>query len=79
MLQSLPVIYSLGQGFDGQFKEGEVGYHVDKLNPDDIQDKILKIIENYDEISKRCYEKFTKFDWKKISKKYIDLYSKIVK
>ena len=32
MSQGVPVIYSKGQGFDGQFKEGVVGYHVDPLS-----------------------------------------------
>ena len=32
MSQGLPVIYTKGQGFDGQFDEGLVGYHVDDSN-----------------------------------------------
>ena len=30
MSQGLPVIYSKNQGFDGQFEEGKVGYHVEQ-------------------------------------------------
>ena len=38
MSQGLPVIYTRGQGFDGQFLEGEVGYSVDD---NDVYDTIL--------------------------------------
>src|SRR5699024_10936915 len=43
MSQGLPIVYSKGQGFDGQFDEGLVGYKVDKLKPKDIADKIKLI------------------------------------
>ena len=32
MTQALPVVYTKGQGFDGQFPDGEVGYSVEALN-----------------------------------------------
>lgn len=74
MSQGLPVIYSKGQGFDGQFVEGQVGYHVECLESEDIADKIICIMEEYNEISKRCLLNLNKFSWDKIAYQYIKLY-----
>jgi len=77
--QSLPVIYSKGQGFDCQFKEGTVGYHVNANDGNEIADKIELIIKNYDAISNNCYDGVDKFDWKKIAQKYVQIYKEIRK
>lgn len=76
MSQGLPVIYTKGQGFDGQFEEGEVGYSVDCFNVKDIKDKIIKTTENYEKLSAQGIIKCDKFNWNKINKQYIDLYTK---
>jgi glycosyltransferase involved in cell wall biosynthesis len=39
--QGLPVVYSIGQGFDRQFPEGEVGYHADPNSAQSVADAIL--------------------------------------
>ena len=46
MSQGLPVIYSRRQGFDGQPKDGEVGYSVQHDSTEEItkNEKILIII-----------------------------------
>ncbi|MBS4534360.1 glycosyltransferase family 4 protein [Clostridium sp. D2Q-14] len=74
MSQGLPVIYTRGQGFDGQFNEGEVGYSVDCMDEYEIADKILKIKENYSEISNRCIKLVDRFDWDNISELYSEVY-----
>lgn len=74
MSQGLPVIYTNGQGFDGQFKEGEVGYSVNPTNPQEIAEKIIKITKNYNDFSTRSSENSSKFDWNKIVLKYGELY-----
>lgn len=79
MSQGLPVIYSRGQGFDGQIKKERVGYSVDAVNIEDIVDKIIKVIDNYEELSINSLKLYDKFDWEKISKKYINIYSEIYK
>jgi glycosyltransferase involved in cell wall biosynthesis len=56
MSQGLPVIYTKGQGFDGQFPEGYIGYHVDADSSQNISNGILSVVENYGEISNRCPE-----------------------
>lgn len=79
MSQGLPVIYTRGQGFDGQFKEGDVGFAVNPYNIKELFDKIICAFENYDEISRRCISNSTVFDWKIISDDYINLYKSISK
>ncbi len=79
MSQGLPVIYTRGQGFDGQFEDGEVGYSVDCYYPDEIAERIIDLNENYNKISNCCIRLVDKFDWVNISKKYNTLYSVITK
>lgn len=71
MSQGLPVIYTKGQGFDGQFPEGTVGYHVDCMNAEEIADAIVKIVKNYPDISENCLKGAKKFDWEEIVRAYL--------
>ena len=50
MSQGLPIIYSKGQGFDNQFPEGEVGYHVDSNDVVSIANGIEELIKNYNSL-----------------------------
>ncbi|MDO5716095.1 MAG: glycosyltransferase, partial [Tissierellia bacterium] len=77
MSQGLPIIYTKGQGFDGQFPEGEIGYGVEPDQEQEMIDKIFEIIKNYSEMSRRAVENAKKFNWKDISREYIQLYDKI--
>jgi glycosyltransferase involved in cell wall biosynthesis len=75
--QGLPVVYSVGQGFDGQFQEGEVGYHVVHDNPHDIADKVIMILGDYQNLSAKCVSSCVKFDWKRISEHYRAVYEAV--
>jgi glycosyltransferase involved in cell wall biosynthesis len=77
MSQGLPIIYTMGQGFDKQFKDGEVGYPVNCFAVDEIVEKIIRILDDYNAISERCIRLVDKFDWNTISKKYINIYSEV--
>lgn len=77
MSQGLPVLYTAGQGFDGQFPEGQVGFHVNDRDPSDIADKILAVIEDYPLLSKRCIAGARKFDWAGIAGQYREIYNTI--
>lgn len=79
MSQGLPVIYTRGQGFDGQFKEGEVGYSVRHNSPEEIASRVVDILNNYKNISGNCIEKVDRFDWKSIVQDYIEIYRNILK
>ena len=76
MSQGLPIIYSKGQGFDCQFEEGVVGFHVDSNSSDQICDCVLKIIGNYDEISSNAVKCVNRFNWDDIVLKYKEIYAK---
>lgn len=73
--QGLPIVYSRGQGVDGYFDEGDVGYHVEATNPKEIADCVENIIADYSSISKRCIEASRPFSWKEISTKYSKIYN----
>lgn len=74
MSQGLPVIYTRNQGFDKQFKEGEVGYSVDSNSALDISEKILKVLNRYEDLSQSCIKNTMKFNWTDINKNYIQIY-----
>ena len=78
MSQGLPIIYTKGQGFDGQFEEGYVGYGVDPYNPEDIANKISLIIKNYDQISSNTLKAYKKFNWDNLALDYIQIYKNIL-
>ena len=79
MSQGLPVIYTKGQGFDGWFPEGTVGYAVIANSETDIVEKIILILEKYKEISKNCCNRVNKFDWEELATEYFCLYQDIHK
>ncbi|WP_404469082.1 glycosyltransferase family 4 protein [Sutcliffiella horikoshii] len=74
MTQGLPVIYTKGQGFDGIFEDGHVGYSVPSNDEEYISSCILKIIDNYQDISRRCVYESGKFDWKIIAEELNQFY-----
>lgn len=80
MSQGLPVIYTKGQGFDEHFDEGKVGYGIiNCYDEEEIANKIVNIISNYEAISENCIEMCDKFDWNQIAQIYINIYNEIVK
>lgn len=77
MSQGIPVIYSQGQGFDEQFAEGQVGYHVKSLDYCEIATKVIKILDNYEKMSNNCINGAYKFRWNKITKEYTEIYKSL--
>jgi len=76
MSQGLPVIYSAGEGFDGQFENGTVGYSTPPVAKM-IADSIENVIFRYPEISSNCVNMCTKYDWHSIAGKYYSMYCEI--
>lgn len=76
MTRGLPVIYSEGQGIDGFFEEGEVGFSVDPNNINMITESIKYILNNYSNISEQCTKRSKEFNWISSSNEYIKIYSK---
>lgn len=74
--QCIPIVYAKGQGFDGFFPEGIVGYPAEAGNVEDIARKIELTIINYHEISDSISQLKLEemFDWKVIANKYNLIY-----
>lgn len=79
MSQGLPVIYTKGEGFDGQFEDGTVGYSVNPNEPEQIANAIEKICQKYASISSNCNQLVERFNWESISEQYENIYSAIIK
>lgn len=79
MTQGLPVIYSRGQGFDGQFPEGVVGKSVDAKNTLEIERAIKYICNNYSQISENAMKQCITFKWDKICDFYKNEYDDIIR
>ena len=74
MSQGIPIIYTRGQGFDGQFEEGVVGFSVRYNSVEEIAEKITIIMNNYRVISNNCTKIVKKFKWETIAQKYLVIY-----
>jgi glycosyltransferase involved in cell wall biosynthesis len=72
--QGLPIIYTKGQGVDGYFNSGEVGYACNPSNVMDIVACAENIIQKYHEISPNCARSIDEFRWNVICRKYEGLY-----
>lgn len=78
MSRGLPVLYTRGQGFDGWFPEGYVGYSIDPHNPNEMADRIRKCLDNYRQISENAVSGINQFKWNVIAERYNDLYKNIL-
>jgi len=77
MSQGVPVLYTKGQGFDGQFEEGEAGFAVVCGNVRQQAKKIEAIAEGYAERSARCVELAKRYEWSLIADRLLRLYGMI--
>lgn len=78
MTQGLPVLYTKGQGFDGQFDDGLVGFSISDTDYTDVARKIVACIGDYDRLRNNCIQKVSKFKWDVICKEYVECYKKVV-
>src|SRR5699024_1785044 len=74
MSTGTPVMYTKGQGFDGVFEEGEVGYSADPNHEEEIVEAVKKIKENNKIISNNALEGSKQFNWHDIVLNYLELY-----
>jgi glycosyltransferase involved in cell wall biosynthesis len=72
--QGLPVIYTRGQGFDGQFPEGYIGYSTNSTEVNEIVDSIRKAINNYSSILQNTVGASSKFNWFSVAKEFAEVY-----
>lgn len=76
--QGLPILYTKGEGFDTQFDDGVVGHAVDLSKNGDFVQKLESILKDYEGFSKRALEGASRFDWKKIGRRYSELYAEVI-
>lgn len=76
--QGLPILYTKDTGIDGQFYEGQVGFHVDKDKMADFYRGYKLIIDRYENLSKSAKQQSVLFNWDYITKKYISLYHELI-
>jgi L-malate glycosyltransferase len=77
--QGIPIIYSRGQGIDGTYPEGFVGFSVNSKSVSDIAMKIKKIITSYDLVSSNiCHVEFGEYQWDNVANRYLDVYESII-
>ena len=78
MSQGLPVVYSRGQGFDGQFPDGIVGEKCEATCTNSVANAIKKIISDYSRYSLNCVKNCKRFNWDSICDNYISIYENII-
>lgn len=77
MSQGVPVIYTRGQGFDGQFPEGQVGYSAACGDVREQADRLIQIVDGYAERSRSCVRGAAGYAWPIVAQKWIALYASV--
>ena len=77
MSRGLPLIYTKGQGIDGFFPDGSVGYSVSEPLENSIATRVLDIAKNYDALSAQAQISSKKFDKSSIIRLYSEMFSLI--
>lgn len=77
--QGLPVIYTRGEGFDGLYPNGTVGYSVAVGDVSGTADAVEMVMANYASIRANCFRARDDFNWDSISQSYYSVYSDSVK
>jgi len=78
MSQGVPVLYTRGQGFDGQFPEGEAGFSVICGDIKQQAQALGEIVRDYPARSARCIELAKGYAWPNIAAKWAGLYGEIM-
>lgn len=76
--QGLPIVYTRGQGVDGHFQDGEVGFSVCPYDISEIADKIELAFQRRRLLYPICLKRAEEFDWNKIVARHKVVYDEIV-
>lgn len=68
--QGLPVVYTKGEGIDGFFDDGAVGYACEATNLVMLKEKVDKILNGYEQLSENAVREAGKFSWAAIIDEY---------
>lgn len=74
LLQGLPVLYTKNEGIDG-FYDDSIGEKVENTSVEEIQNKIERLISNYDQYNFNTNDLSVNHDWKRIAEVYHKLYT----
>lgn len=74
MSRGLPVLYTRGQGFDGQFAEGDAGFSIDPEDTQGIARAALRALDGYAARSARCVTLAAQLTWEEIARRHGALY-----
>lgn len=80
MLLGKPIIVANNTGMDKIVRTENMGYTID-FNQESFKDLLLYIENNREEVlekSKNAYEAYSKYSWKEMEKRIIDLYQNLV-
>ena len=75
MSQGVPVLYTLGQGFDGQFPEGAAGYSVACGDVNEQAARIAQTLDGYADRSARCVQLAKGYAWPVVAARWMNLYT----
>ena len=78
MTQGTPILYTRGQGFDGQYEDGEVGYSINCFDEREIADRILDVLSDFRNISNRCIVNSQRYRWDVIAKRYKEIINQCI-
>jgi L-malate glycosyltransferase len=74
MTQGIPIIGTKGEGIDGYFPSGQVGFACNPRDPKEIASRIQEVGARYDEMSRAASDASGEFSWSRIAVKYEHLY-----
>lgn len=77
MSQGVPVLYTRGQGFDGQFPEGEAGFSVACGDTREQAKRLLDAAEGYEARSARCVSLAKEYAWPLVAQRWKALYRQV--
>lgn len=77
MSQGVPVLYTKGQGFDGQFPEGEIGFAVPCGDVQAQAEALKRAVQGYAERSRRCVEGAGRYAWPRVAGMWMALYQDV--
>lgn len=75
--QGLPVLFTKGQGFDGQITDNRCGRAINNKDVNDIARGIKYCVQNYKNIANLNENNLKRFSWKNIVDEYLEIYSSI--
>lgn len=77
--QGIPIVYTRGEGFDGTYREGFVGYGATATDIEDISKAIECVITHYPVLCKNVSElDFSVYEWSNIARRYHDMYGTVI-